>query len=640
MFPSKDKCPWIKLASFGTKRSAAGSLRTNKNLTAIYGIEADYDGEKVTMESAVCTLETYGIRAMLYPSPSNTASKPRWRVLCPLSKQHPPNARAALVARVNGALGGILAGESFTLSQGYFFGATPTSDYQVRLTFDDAAKGACIDELDDLDDIAIGKRGVKENPKAKPKSEQGARVEQGARDERHAAMLKAVLSGDTYHENLRDLAASYVATGMQTGAAINALYALMDNSQGPHDDRWRARRGQIPDLVTSAAAKFCPLNDEEDFEKRVNAESKKTELHYKLLTTAELNDLPPLRWRIRDVLPETGLGMILGMSTAGKTFIALDLAAHVSLGKDWHGFKTYAAPVVYVGLEGEQGIQPRIKAWAQHYKVPLPDTLRFVLQPFNMLSSENIPELTAAVLGAGGRGGIIIVDTLNRATPGADENSSVDMGDTIAAAKRLQAAIDGMVILVHHKGKTDAAGARGHSSLYGALDACISVNNTGVQRSWSTDYTKGGKSKDGQAVTRSFDLESVSLGVDDDMLPIGSAVVVPCALPAREHKPLTPAQKRAMDTYLSAAPVSGTLDEAGEFAGLHVEHWRAEFHKFSTGDSLDTKNKAFLRARNDLVDLGHMSVTNDLYRLTGAVAFREAEFSDVLRPDGGCHDLV
>ena len=89
MFPSKDKCPWIKLASFGTKRSAAGSLRTNDNLTAVYGIEADYDGEQVTMEQAAAMLESYGVRALLYPSPSSTDSGPRWRVLCPLARQPP-----------------------------------------------------------------------------------------------------------------------------------------------------------------------------------------------------------------------------------------------------------------------------------------------------------------------------------------------------------------------------------------------------------------------------------------------------------------------------------------------------------------------------------------------------------------------
>ena len=683
MFPSKDKCPWIKLATFGDQRTSAGSLRTNENLNAIYGIEADYDGEMVTMVDAIATLERYGIRAMVYPSPSCTALKPRWRVLCPLAKQHAPSARAALVARLNGALDGVLAGESFTLSQGYFFGATPTNDYQVLLTFDDAEEGVCIDDLDELDEIAIGKATVKEKPKTdgespKTKAERSAQPEYATQDERHAALVKAILSGDVYHETLRDLAASLVATGMNAGAVVNHLRGLMDASEGARDDRWSDRRASIPTLVNSATAKFGPTSTD-DFDDLLKAASEqfdgakaqdadsgqadapetdtgeppkseqptdgaegtaKPEPHYRLLTAADLNALPPLRWRIRDVLPETGLGMILGMSTAGKTFVALDMAAHVSLGMAWHGFKTYAAPVVYVGLEGEQGIQRRINAWKQHYELALPDTFRFVLQPFNMLQLTNVADLAAAVLDAGGKGGVIIVDTLNRATPGADENSSVDMGNTIAAAKKLQAATSGMVMLVHHKGKSDAAGARGHSSLYGALDAAIAVNNQGGSRSWSTDPAKGGKSKDGEAVTKGFDLESVPLGVDEDLSPINSAVVVPCGASLHQLKPLTQAQKCAMDAYDTAAREHGTLDAEDNFAGLHVEAWRTEFYRTTTADNTHAKKTAFQRARNDLVKLGQVSVVNDVYRLEGMMAFMENTFAEALRQKGDYEDLV
>lgn len=156
-FPTKLQCPWIKLATFGSIRSAKGSLRTNKNMTAIFGIEGDYDGELVTMEQAIALLEKHGIKGAVYPSPSWTAEKPRWRVLCPLAQQHPPGARNALVARLNGSCGGILAGESFTPSQGYFYGGTPGNDYRVTATFNNPDVGTCIDELDDLDFIALGK---------------------------------------------------------------------------------------------------------------------------------------------------------------------------------------------------------------------------------------------------------------------------------------------------------------------------------------------------------------------------------------------------------------------------------------------------------------------------------------------------
>ncbi len=159
-FPDKPRCPWIKLARFGATRSAHGSLRNNTNVVAVTGVEGDYDGEQVTPEQAVALLERHQVRASVYTSPSHTPDKPRWRVLAVLSKEYPPVARERFLARINGVLGGILSRESFTLSQSYYFGRVNGRDYQVLATFDDPDEGYCVDELDELDTIAIGKPGA------------------------------------------------------------------------------------------------------------------------------------------------------------------------------------------------------------------------------------------------------------------------------------------------------------------------------------------------------------------------------------------------------------------------------------------------------------------------------------------------
>ena len=177
IFLSKEQCPWIKMVEFGDQRSDNGSLRTNENTKAVYGVEGDYDRGIVTIEEAITLLEKHDIKAAVYPTPSWTAEKPRWRVLCPLAQQHTPGDHAGLVARLNGSLGGILAPESFTLSQGYFYGGTPTNNYRVLATFDDPDSGQCIDELDDLDRIAL-KKG--EKPPVKPTENEASYTTAGA----------------------------------------------------------------------------------------------------------------------------------------------------------------------------------------------------------------------------------------------------------------------------------------------------------------------------------------------------------------------------------------------------------------------------------------------------------------------------
>lgn len=153
--PTKAELPWLKLARFGDLRTDRGSLRHGANILAITGIEADYDGEQMSFDQAVLLVERAGILALLYISPSYTEGKPRWRVLCSTSQELPPGDREKLVARLNGMLGGILAPESFTLPQAYYYGA-PADRPAPRVEYID---GRPIDLLDHLDGGAIGRGG-------------------------------------------------------------------------------------------------------------------------------------------------------------------------------------------------------------------------------------------------------------------------------------------------------------------------------------------------------------------------------------------------------------------------------------------------------------------------------------------------
>ena len=121
-YESKQTCPLIKLAAFGEIRSAKNSLRYDPNVLYCSGIEADYDGEKMSPEAARDLLTLWGIKAVIYTSPSHTEDKPRWRVLAPLSVPCTPAMRWEWLGKLNGLFDGVLAGESFTLSQTYYYG--------------------------------------------------------------------------------------------------------------------------------------------------------------------------------------------------------------------------------------------------------------------------------------------------------------------------------------------------------------------------------------------------------------------------------------------------------------------------------------------------------------------------------------
>ncbi len=87
------------------------------------------------------------------------------------------------------------------------------------------------------------------------------------------------------------------------------------------------------------------------------------QIHYRLLSRADILALPVTPWRVKKIFPEVGLCAIYGPSASGKSFLAIDLACAIAAGATWFGHKTYACPVTYVMLEGEAGLAARIKAW-------------------------------------------------------------------------------------------------------------------------------------------------------------------------------------------------------------------------------------------------------------------------------------
>lgn len=153
---SKDQLQLIEFARF------KGNYRNDANLIEFDAIACDYDDEEMPIEEAGLLLRRAKVASLLYESPSSTPDAPRWRVQAVLSRPHSPSERAALVARLNGILGGVLAGESFTASQCYYYGGVGKPPKVILI------EGDCLDERDDLDAGAIGKSDA---PKQKTKSE-------------------------------------------------------------------------------------------------------------------------------------------------------------------------------------------------------------------------------------------------------------------------------------------------------------------------------------------------------------------------------------------------------------------------------------------------------------------------------------
>jgi hypothetical protein len=267
---TKEQLEWMKFGLFSNKKTPKGSLRHDANMTGITGIEVDLDRETLGFDEVVDIIEKAGLEALIYTSPSHLLNGhgPRLRVLCPTSKQLKPAARDHLICRAAGLFRDgpetLISGESYTRSQSYYFGRVGNNpEHRVKVI-----EGQCIDELDELDEIALGKPATKTGGG-------GGKAEPWLAGADEEKLCKLILTGTSYHNAGMRLLGVWASRGVPMLEAKQRLEKLFDGvDESQHDDPWRHRRASIPALLAHVWGKEAIKRDEaeaelEEFETRV-----------------------------------------------------------------------------------------------------------------------------------------------------------------------------------------------------------------------------------------------------------------------------------------------------------------------------------------------------------------------------------
>lgn len=268
----------------------------------------------------------------------------------------------------------------------------------------------------------------------------------------------------------------------------------------------------------------------DEFEELVEAETPAPEgqaQRFNFEPVHQFSSATSLPWIIKGVLPQAGLAVVYGASGSGKSFAVLDMGMAIARGMPWRGKKTKQGRVAYIAAEGADGFRKRIAAYAQHQGVDLASVPMTVLNAApNLLEKQDAVDVAKGVKASGGAD-VIIIDTLAQTTPGANENAGEDMGKALGYCKRIHEVTGALVLLIHHSGKDATKGARGWSGVRAACDAELEVVRGEGGRALRLT-----KNKDGEdGLEWGFDLEVVQIGVDEDLEPITSCVVVETAMP-------------------------------------------------------------------------------------------------------------
>lgn len=201
----------------------------------------------------------------------------------------------------------------------------------------------------------------------------------------------------------------------------------------------------------------------------------------------EVLDIPGIfamadpNWLIDGVLIENSLTFVYGEPGAGKSFVVLSMALALATQQEtWWG-RSIRNPgaVLLISAEGLADLKFRIMSWRAATGVDV-DAARFGLihQTLNFMQEDDIAKLERTVehftQDLGVPLSLVIVDTVSRVLPGADENLQKDMTLFVQACDRIRERFSCSVLGVHHSAKGSGK-MRGSSALQGAGDAVFAI---------------------------------------------------------------------------------------------------------------------------------------------------------------------
>lgn len=270
-------------------------------------------------------------------------------------------------------------------------------------------------------------------------------------------------------------------------------------------------------------------------------------------------EVPVTPWIVKGVMPASGVGFIAGAPGAGKSFLTLHTALSLASGRSGVlGRRCATVGVAYVAAEDFDGCKARVKAWELRHPSETPAAFEMVNGPINLLDAACVTDLVQALNGtarrfaeSGIRLGLVVIDTLARCLPGADENNAQDMSVAVGALEDIGRRTETFVTAVAHHGKSGTAGGiRGWSGMNGASDMTLTVErdeNDPSLRLVTLSKVKNGT--DGAQLA--FRLDRVGLGIfDEDRDEIDSCVCVFEPMPdrmQRTDRPLAPHIKIVFD---------------------------------------------------------------------------------------------
>jgi len=249
--------------------------------------------------------------------------------------------------------------------------------------------------------------------------------------------------------------------------------------------------------------------------KVIEKDTQRTLSDYGVLSATEIleMEIPDITYYIEGILRPRGKATLVAKKKMAKSFLALDLGMHVSLGKDFLGFSTTPCNVLYVNFEiSHEKLIERIQTIQGVRGFRAPDFRAVTIS--EGWSLDRKPDELVKLLQTCKDGGfpveMLILDPRIKCMA-RDENESAVVN---AFTRNLDLVMDLFpslaILVVHHEGKSTTGAGRGHSSFDGWLDTMLKMRPVRV---YEGSNGEGVPSPERVLILEGRDIESGTFGV-------------------------------------------------------------------------------------------------------------------------------
>ena len=194
---------------------------------------------------------------------------------------------------------------------------------------------------------------------------------------------------------------------------------------------------------------------------------------FELFSISDILKMPRPRWLIRELLVEKTASLLSADSGSYKSFLALDMALCIALGRPFMGREVQQGTAVYVAAEGAYTLPDRLTAWSLFHGCALPQNFHVLRVPVDVANTAKRHRFVQTITKFAPS--LIVLDTLSQCAVGRKENSNDEMAEFMRGMMDACEELGAHVQALHHNGKGGGV-VRGAESIRANADTVITLD--------------------------------------------------------------------------------------------------------------------------------------------------------------------